>query len=172
MFPPIQLTKDRNTAIHAFDSLRLRALGARIWAKLSRRKARLASFSERPRTSVNRKFVGVQEIPIDKIVGTLGRETDFDHKFRPLSNHLRERWVNALISLSTEKWSSILVHKIGEQYFVEDGHHRISVTRAVGMAYIQAEVWEYSPCTVVAKFSQPARCRSTGCLSEARPAGF
>ena len=170
MFTLIHLTRDRNTAINAFDTLRFWALRDLVWAKLSRRQTRLASFSEAPRSSVNRKFVGVQEIPIEKIIGTIGRENDFDNKFRPLSNHLRDFWVDTFLSFSTETWSPILVHKIGEQYYVENGHHRTSVARAVGMAYIQAEVWEYSTRSVAAKFGQPVNCCSTNYLGEPYPA--
>ncbi len=170
MFTLIPLTRDRNTAINAFDTLRFHALRDLVWAKLSRRQTRLASFSEAPRSGVNRKFVGVQEIPVDKIIGTLSREGDFDNRFRPLHNHLRDRWVDVFLSYSTEAWSPIRVHKIGEQYFVEDGHHRTSVARAVGMAYIQAEVWEYSTRPVTVKFGQPANCCPTNCLGEPYPA--
>jgi hypothetical protein len=35
------------------------------------------------------------------------------------------------------------VHKVGDHYYVEDGHHRVSVARALGIAFIQAKVWEY-----------------------------
>jgi len=71
MFTTIPLTRDRNSAINAFDTLHFHALRALVWSKLTRRKTRLASFSEESRSSVNRKFVGVQEIPVEKIVGTL-----------------------------------------------------------------------------------------------------
>ena len=166
MFTTIPLTRDRNSAINAFDTLRFHALRALVWSKLTRRKTRLASFSEGSRSSVNRKFVGVQEIPVEKIVGTLGREDDFDNKFRPLSNHLRDRWVDVFLNFSTEAWSPIRVHKIGEQYYVEDGHHRTSVARAVGMTYIQAEIWEYSTRPVTVKFGQPVNCCPTNCPGE------
>ncbi|MBN1449888.1 MAG: hypothetical protein JW963_02650 [Anaerolineales bacterium] len=166
MFTLIPLTRDRNTAINAFDTLRFRA----AWAKLSRRQTRLESFSKASRASVNKKFVGVQEIPVDKIVGTIGREGDFDNRFRPLHKHLRDRWVDVFLSLSTEAWSPIRAHKVGEQYFVEDGHHRTSVARAVGMAYIQAEIWEYSTQPTPVKLCQPVNCCSTRRLGGTCPA--
>jgi hypothetical protein len=170
MLTLIPLTRDRNTAINAFDTLRFRALRDLVWAKLFRGQTQLASFSEAPRSSVNRKFVGTQEIPVDKIIGTIGRENDFDNKFRPLGNHLRDRWVDTLLSFSTEAWPPILVHKIGEQYYVENGHHRTSVTRALGFAFIQAEVWEYSVCPTKINLYQQSSCRSTRHRKEACPA--
>jgi len=166
----IPLTRDRNTAINAFDTLRFCALRDLVWAKLLRRQTRLASYSEGPRSSVNRKSIGVQEIQVDKIIGTIGREGDFDKRFRPLHNHLRDRWVDVFLSFSTDTWSPILVHKVGEQYYVENGHHRTSVARAVGIAYIQAEIWEYSTRPITVKLSQPVNCCSTSCLGEAYPA--
>ena len=170
MFGLIPLTRDRNSAINAFDTLRFWALRDLAWAKLFRKRTRLASFSEAPRSSVNRKFIGMQEIPVDKIIGTVGRENDFDEKFRPLSKHLRERWVDVLLSFSTDTWSPIRVHKIGEQYYIEDGHHRTSVARVIGMAYIQAEIWEYSTQPTTAKPYQPVNCCSQHRLGEACPA--
>jgi hypothetical protein len=170
MFTSIPLTRDRNNAVNAFATLRFRALRDLAWAKISHKQTRLASFSEAPRSSDNRKFVGVQEIPVEKIIGTIGRENDFDHKFRPLSKYLRERWVDVFLSFSTEAWSAIRMHKIGEQYYIEDGHHRTSVARAIGMAYIPAEIWEYSTHPTTMKLSQPVNCRSTRCLGETCPA--
>ena len=170
MFTLIPLTRDRNTAINAFDTLRFRALRDLVWAKFSRGQTRLASFSEAQRSSVNRKFVGVQEIPVGKIIGTFGRENDFDNKFRPLGNHLRDRWVDTFLSLITEVWPPILAHKIGEQYYVENGHHRTSVARAVGMAYIQAEVWEYPIRPVKAAHCQPVSSYSTRPSNKTCPA--
>jgi hypothetical protein len=32
--------------------------------------------------------------------------------------------------------------RLGDQHFVSDGHHRVSVARALGMAAIDAEVTE------------------------------
>jgi hypothetical protein len=105
---------------------------------------RLAVFPEEtPEKSPNRKFLGVQEIAIQGIIGTVGRQYDFDYQFRPLNKYLRERWFNAYLALERDGWSPILVYKVGQLYYVEDGHHRVSVAQALGIAFLQARVWEY-----------------------------
>jgi hypothetical protein len=87
---------------------------------------------------------GVQEIPVQQIVGSLNRATEFDRFFRPLHNSQRERWVNMWVMHMQGGWDPILVHQVGNLYFVEDGHHRTSVARVSGLAVIEANVTDYS----------------------------
>ena len=135
----------RGHLAYQFSTLRMQALRDSLWAKLIGKNTKLAIFPEQaPEKSPNRKLVGVEDILVEQIVGTLGRPSDFDHQFRPLKKNLRDRWVNVHLSLEINGWSPILVHKVGNNYYVEDGHHRVSVARSLGMAFIQANVWEYS----------------------------
>ena len=143
----------RSNTAYQFSSLRMRALRDLFVAKLTGRNSKLMKFHEQVQPAGhNRKLLGVQDVRVDQIIGTLNRETDFDDQFRPLGKHLLERWVNTFISLQRDEWSPIVVHKLGEQFFVEDGHHRVSVARSVGMLFITANVWEYH--------SQPAQMES------------
>jgi ParB-like nuclease domain len=129
---------------HKFFTLRTSARRNALWAKLLGKKTKLAIFPEEaPEKSPNRKFLGVEEIAVHQIIGTVGRQNDFDHQFRPLNKYLRERWVNAYLALERDGCGPILVHKVGGLYYVEDGHHRVSVAQALGIAFIQAKVWEY-----------------------------
>jgi hypothetical protein len=131
-------------AANKFSELRARALHYSMLAKLTGKDTRLAVFPESVRRDhPNRKLTSVADIRIDQIVGTVSRDVDFDRDFRPLGKYLLERWVNIFVNLNPDNWSPILVHKVEEQYYVEDGHHRVSVARALGMLYIQARVWEY-----------------------------
>lgn len=137
-------TNIRSFTYYKFSELRMRALRDSFWAKLTGKNSRLATFPEHAlRDHPNRKLIGVKDIRIDQIIGTLNRDCDFDDKFRPLGKHLLNRWVNIFVNLDPDGWPPILVHKIGEQYYVEDGHHRVSVARSIGMLFIQAKVWEY-----------------------------
>jgi len=139
-------TNLRSYLSYQFSALRRRALRELLWAKLSGRKTNLAVFPEEaPEKSPNRRFLSVQEIPVNQIIGTLNRQSDFDHRFRPLNKYLQDRWVSAYLALQSESWEPILAHKVGENYYVEDGHHRVSVAQALGLAFIPAKVWEY-PC--------------------------
>ncbi len=85
----------------------------------------------------------VQQIPVSQIVGSLHRAVEFDRSFRPLRDNQRERWVNMWVLQNQVGWDPILVHQIGNLYFVEDGHHRTSVARSAGLRSIAANVIEY-----------------------------
>jgi len=156
-------TDFRNHLYHKFFTLRTNARRELLWAKLLGKNTDLAIFPEEaPEKSPNRKFIGTEDIPVEHIVGTISRQNDFDHKFRPLNKHLLERWANVYLTLEREGWSPILVHKVGENYYVEDGHHRVSIAQALGMLFIQAKVWEY-PCQMKeTKLCQPEPCPEIG----------
>jgi len=137
-------TNIRSYISYRFSTLRTNAVRYSFWANMIGRQRKLEIFPEQaPEKSPNRTFIGEVEIPIQAITGTMSRQSDFDHQFRPLKRYLRDRWVNAYLAIENEGLSPILVHRVGGKYYVEDGHHRISVARALGMASISANVWEY-----------------------------
>ena len=149
----------RSHLSHKFFTLRTDARRDALWAKLMGKNTKLEIFPEEtPEKSPNRKFIGTEDIPVEQIVGTISRHSDFDHKFRPLNKHLRDRWVNVYLTFAREGWEPILVHKVGENHYVEDGHHRVSVAQELGMSFIQAKVWEY-PCLA----KEPKRCQPEPC---------
>jgi uncharacterized ParB-like nuclease family protein len=86
---------------------------------------------------------GVREIPLTRIRGSEGRTSDFDASFRPLDGHLRDRWIRLyqLIEAGREM-PPIAVYRVGDVYFVKDGHHRVSVARRLGWERIRAHVVE------------------------------
>ena len=91
---------------------------------------------------------GVRTVPLDAIIGSEGRYKSFNRHFLPLDEDLRERWkkVNAA-ARARKKLPPVELYKVKEAYFVKDGHHRISVARTQGAAFIEAKVFEY-PCDV------------------------
>jgi hypothetical protein len=92
---------------------------------------------------VGERRLGEQLIPLDSIVGTVDRSREFDRDFRPTSPRVRERWQR--INLAQRKGQAmppIDVYRIGELHFVKDGHHRVSVARALGHKDINAYVTE------------------------------
>jgi len=165
------ITGPSGYAANIFQSLRQRALLSALWAKLTRGEKRLISFFdvEAAPETLMKTYAGLRDVPVRQIVGTLDRAADFDGCFRPLGKHLRDRWVYAFTSLQTDAWAPIVVHKIEDRYYVEDGHHRVSVANYVGMAFIQAEVWEHTPAPFAVSFPQPAlqmqtaECDATMC---------
>jgi hypothetical protein len=135
----------RSFLLYQFTVLRMRALRDSFWEKLSGSQSELKLFpgSGQP-LSPGRRLLGLKTIRVDQIIGSLNRNADFDNRFRPLKKHVLNRWVNAYILHERDSWSPITVHKVGDQYFVEDGHHRVSVARALGMDFMEATVWEHS----------------------------
>ena len=89
------------------------------------------------------RFVGLQTIPLDSIVGTVDRTREFDRSFRPTSPRMRERWERiAAAQRRGEAMPPIDVYRVGELHFVKDGHHRVSVAQAQGLETIEARVTE------------------------------
>jgi hypothetical protein len=88
--------------------------------------------------------LGIQEIPLAAIVGTVDRRPDeFDRAFRPASKRLRERWQRVAAARHRGiTLPPIDVYRVGDLYFVEDGHHRVSVARSLGDTTITARVRE------------------------------
>jgi hypothetical protein len=87
--------------------------------------------------------LGEQLIELDSIVGTVDRSREFDRSFLPTSTRVRERWQR--IDMAQRKGQAmppIDVYRIGELHFVKDGHHRVSVARALGHKDINAYVTE------------------------------
>ena len=88
-------------------------------------------------------YLGLQTIPLDSIVGTVDRRREFDRSFRPTSSKVRPRWERiATAQRRGEPMPPIDVYRVGELHFVKDGHHRVSVARALRHDVIDAYVTE------------------------------
>jgi hypothetical protein len=95
--------------------------------------AALGFVSERP--------AGSQVVALDAIVGTVDRGRDFDRRFRPTSGSVRSRWEHIAAAMRRgESMPPVDLVRIGEIYFVRDGHHRVSVARALGWVDIDAHI--------------------------------
>ncbi|MGP1594208.1 MAG: transcriptional regulator [Treponema sp.] len=106
-------------------------------------KKRLLSFNDvkkilKPKNEV---YVGVKTVPIKKIIGSEGRYNDFDNHFLPRSNELKQRWMNVdQAHLTDVILPPIQLYELAGLYFVRDGNHRVSVAKAQGVEFIDAEV--------------------------------
>jgi hypothetical protein len=87
--------------------------------------------------------LGLKVVPLDAIVGTVDRNVDFDRGFLPTSPRLRSRWerINAA-QRRGETMPPVSLYKVGDLYFVRDGHHRVSVAKSFGRKDIDAYVTE------------------------------
>jgi hypothetical protein len=87
--------------------------------------------------------IGLQVIPLDSIVGSVDRTRDFDRQFRPTTGRVRARWERIAAAMRRgEPLPPIDVYRIDGMHFVRDGHHRVSVARALGRHDIDAFVTE------------------------------
>lgn len=86
---------------------------------------------------------GIQVIPLEQIVGSVGRYRDFTRSFLPRAGANAERWANLDAAMnSLEGFPPVELFKIGDVYFVRDGNHRLSVAHANGLSHIEAYVTE------------------------------
>jgi hypothetical protein len=87
--------------------------------------------------------LGLQTIQLSAVVGTVDSTRDFDRRFRPTNERVRERWERiALAQRRGESIPPIDVYRVGNMYFVEDGRHRVSIAIATGARTIDANVTE------------------------------
>jgi len=86
---------------------------------------------------------GVQNVPVQQIVGSTGRSRDFDLDYFPVQSLTETRWVNiAKKRRQGNDLPPVMLYKVGEAYFVEDGNHRVSVASVSGELHIEAHVIE------------------------------
>ena len=136
----------RQMAIQDFQSARQRASIQEVLARITGKSTYLLSYDEvaeklklRIRTEG-----GIQHIPLDAIVGSVGRYTDFTRTFLPRRAGDRDRWagVKAAFMDGGPGLPPIEVYKVGDAYFVIDGNHRVSIARQEGAITIEAHVIE------------------------------
>ncbi len=128
-----------------FDRAYRKALWRKILGWFTGRPNHLLSYDElRSRLRIRgQRYLGLQQVPLDAIIGSVGRYQDFDREFLPTQVHTRDRWVN----IDRARYADISLPpvdllKIGQVYFVRDGNHRISVARERGQEFIDAYVTE------------------------------
>ncbi len=132
-------------AIQDFQSARQKAGMQEILARLRGKSNQLLSYDEvadklKLRARTER---GTRTIPVDAIIGSVGRYSDFTRTFLPRRANDQERW--ARVKAAMEEGVGlppIEVYKVGEVYFVIDGNHRVSIARQLGMHAIEARVIE------------------------------
>jgi hypothetical protein len=92
---------------------------------------------------VSEHSLGLRVVSIEAIIGTVDRGRDFDRHFRPTSGRARARWEQIATAMRRgDAMPPVDLYKIGEIYFVRDGHHRVSVACALGRKEIDAYVTE------------------------------
>lgn len=132
----------RAVAQKMFNQMRLNACVRQAWSLIGGRRS-MPSLAERiaGRGISAQHSLGLRAVEIRHIVGTESRADDFDPLFNPRADRMRERWVRiAELRLRQAGLPAIDLIQVGGEYFVRDGHHRVSVARILGNAYIDANV--------------------------------
>lgn len=126
-----------------YTSARKRGRRGQRRSLLGRRADRLFALSEvEDACNVqDRCHAGIQNVAISRIRGSEGRCNDFDGDFNPIQDHCISRWLRVAAAREQGKvLPPVALVQVGDVYFVRDGHHRISVARALGQLDIEAEV--------------------------------
>ena len=126
---------------------RRRALVGGLLAWVRRRCASLRAFDDARRElgAENRRYVGVKVVEVCRVVGSVGRWREFDGSFMP-TRASEGRWKRVDLAFRTGRdLPPVVLYKVGDEYYVHDGNHRVSVARFEGVEMIDAEVTEFFP---------------------------
>lgn len=147
-----------SSAVRDFRAARRKAAMQDIMARLTGKSGDLYAYDEIARLlkAEGATKRGLQDIPLDAIVGSVGRYSDFTRTFLPRHEVNQDRWTTIkLKALYQGGLPPIEVYKIGEAYFVLDGNHRVSVARELGATHIQAYVTEIATKVPLEPDTQP-----------------
>lgn len=129
-----------------FSKARLKASLAQVLTMVRKRSNELLSFEavKRSLKIFGQNYLGVRSVRVADIIGSATlRYHDFDRAFLPTQDFTESRWrrVDAAYYQS-KNLPPVQLYKVGDAYFVRDGHHRVSVARDRGQEFIDAEVIE------------------------------
>jgi nucleotide-binding universal stress UspA family protein len=126
-----------------FRQARRRASLEQIVARLAGKSVDLLSYEDvrRKLRAKGGMHAGLRDIPLDAIVGSVGRYSDFTRSFLPRQDSDEERWARVQMAVTDlGGLPPIDAYQVGDVYFVLDGNHRVSVARQFGATHIQAYV--------------------------------
>jgi hypothetical protein len=146
-----------HSALQDFNEARLKGSLQEVLARLTGKSNELLSYDEvtqklKLRARSDR---GIQEIPVDAIVGSVGRYTDFTRTFLPRKPEDQDRWARVKAAMIENGLEPIEVYKVGEVYFVLDGNHRVSIARQERFEFIEAHVIEVNTSIPITPDLQP-----------------
>jgi hypothetical protein len=136
-------------ALRLYQRMRRRGWLGQLWTALTGQTRHLFDLGaiEAHYATGDRRHGGCRTVPLRQIRGSEGRCREFDLSFHPLQSHSAARWLSiATASRMGVALPPVELIQVGDVYFVRDGHHRISVARALGQTQIDAKVtvWQVS----------------------------
>jgi hypothetical protein len=114
-----------------------------FWRRLRRRRCDLVRYDEvAARVGArHRQPSRLEYVPINQIVGSVGRVKDFTRDFLPRPRVDQQRWKRVDMAFNGHvDLPPVELFRISDVYFVNDGHHRISVAHVNGFQGIEANV--------------------------------
>ena len=132
-------------ARYDYEQARRKSFVNRALAALSGEPTYLLSYDEiRKKLHIGGPvYRGLQTVRLDQIAGSLNRYHQFDRFFLPTQDTDSQRWQNiSRVMYQDIDLPPVVLYKVGQVYFVVDGHHRVSVAREQGVEFIEAEVRE------------------------------
>ncbi len=140
------MSEELNSRVRAdFSRARFKSFINQIFSVLSGQPTKLLSYDEvKEKLHIGGPiYRGVKTIRVDQIAGSLNRYHEFDRAFLPKEDQLASRWQQVNRAFYQDIYlPPVVLYKVGEVYFVVDGHHRVSVAREQGQEFIEAEVRE------------------------------
>ena len=139
------LDDSQATTLKIFNEARRRAFVQDMLAEVGGRPDSLLSFDEvrrQLRLGEPCQEPVTKEVPLDKIVGSVGRYHDFNRAFLPRAQVDPRRWARIARLQRQSRLPPIDLFQVGNVYFVRDGHHRVSAARALKYRTIRAHVVE------------------------------
>lgn len=133
------------SAIGDFHEAQRQATLQEVVARFTGRSTALFSYEEvaEKLRVTGRAGRGRRTIPVEAIVGSVGRYNDFTRTFLPRLARDAQRWARVKVAANdVTELPPIEVYQIGDGYFVVDGNHRVSVARQQGLRFIDAKVTE------------------------------
>ena len=126
-----------------FSRAKARARRSRLLSLIKGERDDLLSFQEVKKVTRTdgESYIGCRSVPVRQIVGSEDRIADFNKSFCPRKGFMQHRWVRVDSAFYDDIiLPPVKLFELGGVYFVRDGHHRISIARAHGVDYIDAEV--------------------------------
>jgi nucleotide-binding universal stress UspA family protein len=159
-FPTMNSNPNYHLAVQDFQSAHLRGKLQGVLARITGRSNELLSYEEiaHKLKLQGRSDKGIQSIPVDAIIGSVGRYTDFTRTFLPRRAGDRQRWANVkTVTLDSvgPGLPPIDVYKVSEVYFVLDGNHRVSIAKQENWKTIEAHVIEIQTEVPLTPDTQP-----------------
>ena len=136
----------RQSIWHEFQRMHKRAVLDNVRSYFTQERNDLLLLDEVRRNVrlLSRSDAGIQTVMIENIVGSENRSKDFDRNWQPLKESHRERWMNIAMARTNDVGlPAVDLVKIGDAFFVRDGHHRISVASLYGQLEIEARLSEW-----------------------------